>query len=118
MPLFLYTAMDASGKEKKGKIDAAAEDAAAAELKKQGLFITMIKPAKGAPKEKQQAAAARIYQRNQKRLLRCLLSDDCTERIIKSFHNIPFYASRLSTCDQSSSPSSKGRRRIRCGKAR
>ena len=29
MPLFLYTAMDASGKEKKGKIDAAAEDAAA-----------------------------------------------------------------------------------------
>ncbi len=58
MPLFLYTAMDASGKEKKGKIDAAAEDAAAAELKKQGLFITMIKPAKGAPKEKQQAAAA------------------------------------------------------------
>lgn len=52
MPLFLYTAMDASGKEKKGKIDAPAEDAAAAELKKQGLFITMIKPAKAATKEK------------------------------------------------------------------
>ncbi len=57
MPLFLYTAMDASGKEKKGKIDASAEDTAAAELKKQGLFITMIKPAKGAPKEKQKEAA-------------------------------------------------------------
>ena len=58
MPLFLYTAMDASGKEKKGKIDAPAEDAAAVELKKQGLFITMIKPAKGAPKEKQKEAAS------------------------------------------------------------
>ena len=57
MPLFLYTAMDASGKEKKGKIDAPAEDAAAAELKKQGLFITMIKPAKGGPKEKQKEVA-------------------------------------------------------------
>ncbi|MHB9138751.1 MAG: type II secretion system F family protein [Victivallaceae bacterium] len=58
MPLFLYTAMDASGKEKKGKIDAPAEEAAAAELKKQGLFITMIKPAKAAPKEKPKEAAA------------------------------------------------------------
>ena len=58
MPLFLYTAMDASGKEKKGKIAAPAEDAAAVELKKQGLFITMIKPAKGAPKEKQKEAAS------------------------------------------------------------
>ena len=57
MPLFLYTAMDASGKEKKGKIDAPAEDAAAAELKKQGLFITMIKPAKAATKEKPKEVA-------------------------------------------------------------
>ncbi|MGE4564722.1 MAG: type II secretion system F family protein [Victivallaceae bacterium] len=43
MPQFTYTAMDANGKEKKGKINAATEDAAANELKKQGLFPTSIK---------------------------------------------------------------------------
>ncbi len=43
MPQYTYTAMDANGKEKKGKLNAATEDAAAAELKKQGLFPTSIK---------------------------------------------------------------------------
>lgn len=47
MAQFLYTAMDANGKERKGKIDAATEEAAAVELKKQGFFPTMIKNAKG-----------------------------------------------------------------------
>lgn len=50
MPQFTYTAMDANGKEQKGKLDAASEDAAANELKKQGLFPTSIKSAEKAPK--------------------------------------------------------------------
>jgi type IV pilus assembly protein PilC len=58
MPIFHYTAMDASGKEKKGKIDAATEEVAAAELKKQGLFITMIKSNKSDKAKKEAVAAA------------------------------------------------------------
>ncbi len=46
MPVYLYTAMDGkTGKERKGKIDAHNEEIAAAELKKQNLFPTSIKPA-------------------------------------------------------------------------
>ncbi len=45
MPQFNYVAMDSTGKEKKGKISATSEDAAASELKKQGLFPTSIKSA-------------------------------------------------------------------------
>lgn len=45
MPQFNYVAMDSTGKEKKGKISATSEDAAASELKKQGLFPTSIKNA-------------------------------------------------------------------------
>lgn len=46
MPVFQYTAMDSAGKEKKGKIDAANENAAASALKDQGLFPTGIKEVK------------------------------------------------------------------------
>ena len=45
MPQFTYTAMDASGKEQKGKITAASEEAVASELKSKGMFPTMIKEA-------------------------------------------------------------------------
>ena len=48
MPQFLYTAMDSNGKERKGKIDSPSEEQAAAALKKQNLYPTSIKPAKGA----------------------------------------------------------------------
>ncbi|MDD5727785.1 MAG: type II secretion system F family protein [Victivallales bacterium] len=48
MPQFLYTAMDANGKERKGKIDSPTEEQAAAALKKQNLYPTSIKSAKGA----------------------------------------------------------------------
>ena len=48
MPQFTYTAMDASGKEQKGKTTAASEDAVAAELKSKGMFPTMIKQVGGA----------------------------------------------------------------------
>ena len=48
MPQFLYTAMDSNGKERKGKIDSPTEEQAAAALKKQNLYPTSIKSAKGA----------------------------------------------------------------------
>ena len=61
MPIFQYTAMDASGKEQKGQHDAANEEAVAAFLKEQGMFPTSIKPlakvAKG-KKEKAKGPAA------------------------------------------------------------
>ena len=59
MPQFLYVAMDSNGKERKGKIDSPSEEQAAAALKKQNLYPTSIKPAKGesaAPKKKSGAA--------------------------------------------------------------
>ena len=43
MPQFIYTAMDAAGKEQKGKINAATEEAAKAELKGKKLYVTSIK---------------------------------------------------------------------------
>ena len=45
MPQYAYTAMNASGKELKGKINSASEEAAIAELKAKGLFPTSIKAA-------------------------------------------------------------------------
>ncbi len=46
MPIFQYTAMDSSGKEKKGRMDADNEQAVGAALKEQGMFPTSIKEAK------------------------------------------------------------------------
>ncbi len=60
MPQFLYVAMDSNGKERKGKIDSPSEEQAAAALKKQNLYPTSIKPAKGekvAPSKKKGGAA-------------------------------------------------------------
>ena len=51
MPLFQYTAMDSSGKEKKGKLEAANEKAVEALLKDQGMMVTSIKADKGAAKK-------------------------------------------------------------------
>ncbi|OGV56829.1 MAG: pilus assembly protein PilC [Lentisphaerae bacterium GWF2_44_16] len=51
MPQFQYTAMDGNGKEKKGKIEAANEEAAASALKEQGLFPTSIKAQKSSDKK-------------------------------------------------------------------
>jgi type IV pilus assembly protein PilC len=56
MPQFKYTAMDASGKEKKGKMDGANENAVANTLKQQGLFPTSIGPVKGTKTEAKKAA--------------------------------------------------------------
>jgi len=47
MPQFVYIAMDSDGKERKGKIDSPTEEQAAVALKKQNLYPTSIKPAKG-----------------------------------------------------------------------
>jgi type IV pilus assembly protein PilC len=58
MAQFQYSAMDGSGKEKKGKIDAENEQAAGVLLKEQGLFPTSIKPMKGAAKKAAAASAA------------------------------------------------------------
>ena len=56
MPIFQYTAMDASGKEQKGQHEAASEEAVASFLKEQGMFPTSIKPlAKGAKAKKEKA---------------------------------------------------------------
>ncbi|MBO7327641.1 MAG: type II secretion system F family protein [Lentisphaeria bacterium] len=45
MPQYLYTAMDNSGKERKGKIEAASEDAATFELRTKGLYVTSLRVA-------------------------------------------------------------------------
>ncbi len=51
MPLYQYTAMDSTGKEQKGKKEAASEEEVAIFLKNQGLFPTSIKSgAKGGGK--------------------------------------------------------------------
>ena len=55
MPIFQYTAMDSSGKEKKGKMDAADEQAVGAALKEQGMFPTSIKGSKSTSSAKKSA---------------------------------------------------------------
>ncbi len=50
MPVFQYTAMDSSGKEKKGRMEAANEQAVNAALKEQGMFPTSIKEDAGSKK--------------------------------------------------------------------
>ena len=50
MPQYIYTAMDGNGKEQKGKLNAASEEAAAEELKKKGWFPTMLRPVGAAAK--------------------------------------------------------------------
>ena len=45
MPLYQYTAMDSTGKEQKGRKEAASEEEVATFLKNQGLFPTSIKSA-------------------------------------------------------------------------
>ncbi|OVE82268.1 pilus assembly protein PilC, partial [bacterium M21] len=47
MPTFQYTAMDAQGKERKGRMDADNENMANSKLKEQGLFPTSIAEARG-----------------------------------------------------------------------
>lgn len=59
MPQFIYTAMDGNGKEQKGKIEAASEDAASSALKAKGLFPTSLKPAVAAVKKGLPPAPAR-----------------------------------------------------------
>lgn len=56
MPIFQYTAMDASGKEQKGQHDAPSEEAVAAFLKEQGMFPTSIKPLAKSGKQKKEKA--------------------------------------------------------------
>ena len=51
MPQYIYTAMNARGKELKGKINAMSEEAAVADLKAKGLFPTSIKAAAAATKK-------------------------------------------------------------------
>ncbi|MFW5996439.1 MAG: type II secretion system F family protein [Lentisphaeria bacterium] len=50
MPTFQYIAMDGSGKEQKGRIDASNQQDAATQLKQQGLFATSITEAKSSKK--------------------------------------------------------------------
>lgn len=57
MPQYLYTAMNSSGKECKGKIEAASEDAAVLELRSNNIYVTSIKVAVKAQKYKSKAAA-------------------------------------------------------------
>jgi len=56
MPQFTYTAMDGSGKERKGKLNAANEEAAVAELRAKNLFVTSIRAAANVNKVKSKAA--------------------------------------------------------------
>ena len=50
MPQYLYTAMDGAGREQKGKLTAANEEAAALALKSKGLFPTSLKAVNKAEK--------------------------------------------------------------------
>lgn len=59
MATFQYTAMDSTGKEKKGKLDAESEQAVASALKEQGMFPTSIKEVKGATKTPGKGGAAK-----------------------------------------------------------
>ena len=43
MPIFQFSAMDANGKERKGKREARSEEEVSSYLKEQGLFPTSIK---------------------------------------------------------------------------
>ena len=54
MPVYLYTAMDAKGREQKGKINAPNEEQVANELRRKGMFPTSIRVA-----AKAKAAAAK-----------------------------------------------------------
>ncbi len=65
MPLYMYTAIDANGKEQKGKKDAANEEEVSNFLKNQGLFPTSIKMAdKAAAKNAAAAAKAKASAKN------------------------------------------------------
>jgi len=65
MPLYMYTAIDANGKEQKGKKDAATEEEVSNFLKNQGLFPTSIKLAdKAAAKTAAAAAKAKAAAKN------------------------------------------------------
>ncbi len=50
MPTFYYTAIDSSGKQKSGTIEAASEDVATNQIKEQRLFVTSISTSKGGAK--------------------------------------------------------------------
>lgn len=58
MPQFIYVAMDGTGREQKGKLNAASEEAAALELKGKGLFPTMLKQVTKEKPAKKAAAPA------------------------------------------------------------
>jgi len=62
MPQFIYTAMDARGREQKGKMNAASEDVVANELKRKGLFPTSIRTAvvKSTAKKKKGGASFNV----------------------------------------------------------
>ena len=65
MPLYMYTAIDANGKEQKGKKDAPNEEEVSNFLKNQGLFPTSIKIAdKAAAKNAAAAAKAKAAAKN------------------------------------------------------
>ncbi len=58
MPVYQYTAMDSSGKEKKGRMEAESENAVTSALKEQGMFPTSIKEDKSKAKSTRAAASA------------------------------------------------------------
>ena len=64
MPQFQFTAMESSGKEHKGKIEADDEAMVVAELKKRGLFPTMVKPVNAAVKAAASGAKKKKKKKN------------------------------------------------------
>ena len=58
MPQYLYTAMNGAGKECKGKIEAASEDAAVMELRQKNIYVTSLRVAVKAEKRTKSEAAA------------------------------------------------------------
>ncbi len=56
MPTYYYTAIDSSGKQKTGTIEAASENVATSQIKEQRLFVTSISTSKGGGKTTKKTA--------------------------------------------------------------
>ncbi len=64
MPIYQYTAMDSTGKEKKGKVEGRNEQAVATLLKEQGMFPTGIKLISGGTKLKGKASSKKLRKKS------------------------------------------------------
>ena len=77
MPQFTYVAMDSKGKEQKGKINAANEEAVRAALSAKGMFPTSIKEEVGKEAAKQMSSKGGGKSGGESRILHTDLDGEC-----------------------------------------